>query len=65
MSVSAAFGDVRRIAHGPTRTLFIGLLVKSDRERVDPLADHGLPRRRCAHFPVLTATALLAWQARR
>jgi MFS family permease len=62
MSVSAAFGDVRRIAQGPTRTLFLGLLLKSIGSGLT-LSLITVYLKEVRHFPVMTATALLAWQA--
>jgi MFS family permease len=62
MSVSAAFGDVRRIAHGPTRTLFVGLLLKSIGSGLT-LSLITVYLKEVRDFPVLIATLLLAWQA--
>jgi MFS family permease len=62
MSVSLAVGDVRRIAHGPTRTLFIGLLLKSIGSGLT-LSLITVYLHEVRNLSVLTATALLAWQA--
>ena len=62
MSMSAAFGDVRRIAHGPTRTLFVGLLLKSIGSGLT-LSLITVYLKEVRDFPVLIATLLLAWQA--
>jgi MFS family permease len=62
MSVSLAVGDIRRIAHGPTRTLFIGLLLKAIGNGLTlSLITVYLVKAR--DLPVLVATLLLAWQA--
>ena len=62
MSVSLAVGDIRRIAHGPTRTLFIGLLLKAIGSGLTlSLITVYLVKAR--DLPVLVATLLLAWQA--
>ena len=62
MSVSLAVGDVRRIAHGPTRTLFVGLLLKSIGSGLT-LSLITVYLEEVRDFPVLVATLLLAWQA--
>ena len=62
MSVSLAAGDVRRIAHGPTRTLFIGLFLKSLATGLT-LSLVVLYLSTVRGFPLSVATALLAWQA--
>jgi MFS family permease len=62
MSVSLAVGDIRRIAHGPTRTLFIGLLLKAIGSGLTlSLITVYLVKAR--DLPVMVATLLLAWQA--
>lgn len=62
MSVSLAAGDIRRIAHGPIRTLFIGQFLNS--------LGSGLTLAllipylyKVRGIPLEAATALLAWQA--
>jgi MFS family permease len=62
MSVSLAVGDVRRIAHGPMRTLFVGQFINA--------LGSGLTLAllipylfKVRDIPFEVATALLAWQA--
>jgi len=62
MSVSLAVADVRRIAHGPTRTMFIGLFLKSLASGLT-LSLIVLYLSTVRDFPISVATALLAWQA--
>lgn len=62
MSATAAFGDVRRIAHGPMRRLFIGELVKSLGNGLT-LALLMVYLTRVRHLAIPVATGLLAWQA--
>lgn len=62
MSVPTALSDVRRIAQGPMRTLFIGQFLNSLGSGLT-LALIVVYLHSVRGIPVSTATALLAWQA--
>ena len=62
MSVSIAVGDVRRIAHGPMRKLFVGQFLNALGNGLT-LALLIIYLSRVRDIPLGVATALLAWQA--
>ena len=62
MSVSLAVGDVRRIAHGPMRTLFIGQFLNALGNGLT-LALLIVYLSQVRDIPLGVATSLLAWQA--
>jgi MFS family permease len=62
MSVSLAAGDIRRISHGPMRTLFIGQFLNALGNGLT-LALLIVYLSRVRDVPLGVATALLAWQA--
>ncbi|HYN57032.1 MAG TPA: MFS transporter [Motilibacterales bacterium] len=62
MPVSAAFGDVRRIAHGPMRTLFVGQFLNALGNGLT-LALLIVYLSKVRDIPLGVATSLLAWQA--
>ncbi|MCU0263021.1 MAG: MFS transporter [Candidatus Nanopelagicales bacterium] len=62
MSVSLTVGDVRRIAHGPMRTLFLGQFINALGNGLT-LALLIVYLSKVRGFPLEQATALLAWQA--
>jgi MFS family permease len=62
MSVSVAVGDVRRIAHGPMRKLFVGQFLNALGNGLT-LALLIVYLSRVRDIPLGVATALLAWQA--
>ena len=62
MSVSLAVGDIRRIAHGPMRKLFIGQFLNALGNGLT-LALLIVYLSKVRDIPLGVATALLAWQA--